>query len=303
MDVRKLDRTAVLESVRILEQAAPEDWAAPTPCVDWNLRELVAHMAGQHRGFAAAAAGGGADLSVWRPAELGDDPARTYRAAADEVLEAFAQPGVLTREFALPEISTTITFPAPVAIGFHFLDHVVHGWDVARAIGLHPRPDDDVAEAALVFALRVPDDERRHGPDAQFHPALTPARGAGTLDLALAALGRTPDWTALAGREQHARDITAAPTHRETSMLADLRTHVARRLGLPQEEVFDGRPLSAVLVASPDAINSIDLLDAFAGALADTGVDDDVELPTMTLDHTAEDVVTALGKQLATTTS
>jgi len=86
-------------------------------------------------------------------------------------------------------------------------------------------------------------------------------------------------------------------------MLADLRKNVARRLGLTEEEVFAGQPLSAVLVASPSAINSIDLLDAFAGALADAGVDDDVELPTMTLDHTAEDVVSALGKQLATTSS
>ncbi|PCG86696.1 hypothetical protein CIB93_06995 [Streptomyces sp. WZ.A104] len=86
-------------------------------------------------------------------------------------------------------------------------------------------------------------------------------------------------------------------------MLADIRVNVARRLGLTQEEVFAGQPLSAVLVASPSAINSIDLLDAFAGALADAGLDDDVELPTMTLDHTAEDVVSALGKQLATTSS
>jgi hypothetical protein len=83
-------------------------------------------------------------------------------------------------------------------------------------------------------------------------------------------------------------------------MFAEIRTNIARRLQLTEEEVFDGRTLSAVLVASPTAINSIDLLDAFAGALADVGVDDDVELPTMTLDHTAEDVLSALQKQLAT---
>ncbi|MET9530895.1 hypothetical protein ABZY02_10020 [Streptomyces sp. NPDC006649] len=82
-------------------------------------------------------------------------------------------------------------------------------------------------------------------------------------------------------------------------MLTELRSRIAHRLGLPQEEVFAGQPLSAVLAASPSAINSIDLLDAFAGALADIGVEDDVELPTMTLHHTAEDVLAALGKQLA----
>ncbi|MFV0133046.1 TIGR03086 family metal-binding protein [Streptomyces sp. HMX87] len=195
MDIRKLDRTAVLGTVRMLEQAAPDTWEAPTPCTDWNLRELVAHMAGQHHGFAAAAAGGGSGLAAWQPAELGDDPAKAYRAAAGAVFDAFARPGVLTSEFSLPEISTTTTFPAPVAIGFHFLDYVVHGWDVARALGLNPEPDDDIAEAALVFALRVPDDERRLGPAALFEPALAPVGGAPTFDLVLAALGRTPGWT------------------------------------------------------------------------------------------------------------
>ncbi|CAL9629580.1 hypothetical protein SUDANB176_06047 [Streptomyces sp. enrichment culture] len=86
-------------------------------------------------------------------------------------------------------------------------------------------------------------------------------------------------------------------------MITELRTHVARRLGLTEDEVFAGQPLSAVLAASPTAVNSIDLLDAFAGALADVGVEEDAELPTMTLDHTAEDVVTALGAQLARTSS
>lgn len=86
-------------------------------------------------------------------------------------------------------------------------------------------------------------------------------------------------------------------------MITELRPHVARRLGLTEDQVFGGQPLSAVLAASPTAINSIDLLDAFAGALADTGVAEDVELPTMTLDHTAEEVVTALGEQLARTSS
>ncbi|WP_327233359.1 hypothetical protein OG349_04625 [Streptomyces sp. NBC_01317] len=86
-------------------------------------------------------------------------------------------------------------------------------------------------------------------------------------------------------------------------MIAELKQHVARRLDLTEEEVFAGQPLSEVLVASPNAVNSIDLLDAFAGALADTGFDEDVELPTMTLQHSAEDIVQALGKQLAPSSS
>ncbi|MDG9722599.1 TIGR03086 family metal-binding protein [Streptomyces sp. DH41] len=195
MDIRKLDRTAVLETVRILQQASPEDWGSPTPCADWTLGRLVAHMAGQHHGFADAATGGGDDLTVWQPSDLGDDPLPVYRAAAWTAIDAFSRPDVLTREFSLPEISTGRRFPASVAIGFHFLDYVVHGWDAARALGLPYTPDQDVAEAALVFALRVPDDERRLGRDALFRPALTATPGARTLDLVLTALGRSPDWS------------------------------------------------------------------------------------------------------------
>ncbi|GAB2782202.1 TIGR03086 family metal-binding protein [Streptomyces chlorus] len=207
MDIRKLDRTAVRETARVLEQADIEDWDAPTPCADWTLRRLVAHMAGQHHGFAAAAAGGGDDLAVWQPAALGADPLTAYRTAADAVLDAFARPDVLTREFAIPEISAGIRFPAPTAIGFHFLDYVVHGWDVARALGVPLHLDTETAEAALVIALRVPDGERRIGPAAQFRPALSAPPGADTLDLVLTTLGRSPGWSAPAAP-------ASAPRHR-----------------------------------------------------------------------------------------
>lgn len=196
MDIRKLDRTAVLESVRLVEQAGPGDWDLPTPCGAWTLRQLVAHMAGQHHGFAAAASGGGDDLTAWRPSELGDDPATTYRTLARTVLDAFAQPDVMERDFVLPEISTTTSFSAPVAICFHFLDYVVHSWDVARTLGVPLNLDEEVTEAALPFALRVPDDARRLVPAPMFRPSLPTAPDASPLDRALTALGRSPAWSA-----------------------------------------------------------------------------------------------------------
>lgn len=52
--------------------------------------------------------------------------------------------------------------------------------------------------------------------------------------------------------------------------------------------------MGQLLATSPTAINSIDLLDAFAGALADQSMDVDFELPAFTLDHLTEDVLAAL---------
>ncbi|MGW8451903.1 maleylpyruvate isomerase family mycothiol-dependent enzyme [Streptomyces niveus] len=210
------DRAVLLESVRVLEHAGPADWARPTPCADWDLRALVSHMAGQHHGFAAAADGAGADLRHWRPRPLppgdktrddpiednpigddpiGDDPVVVYRAAVTRVTESFARPGAAERRFDLPEISTTRSFPATVAVEFHFLDFAVHTWDMARALGLDWEPADDIAEAALTVALRVPDDERRLAPGAAFGPARTPARDGRPFDLVLTTLGRSPAWT------------------------------------------------------------------------------------------------------------
>lgn len=219
------DRAVVLETVRILEQAGPADWARPTPCADWDLRALVSHMAGQHRGFAAAAAGGGADLRLWQPVPLGDDPLGVYRAAVMAVSDSFARPGVAARRFDLPEIGAGRRFPAVVAVGFHFLDHAVHAWDVARAVGLGWEPGDGAATAALAIALRVPDDERRRAPGAAFRPARAAGDDGRPFHRVLTALGRSPAWTA--GPVDHAGTITpagpAAPSR--TGPRADARTN------------------------------------------------------------------------------
>src|SRR5215472_3459716 len=101
-DIVGLDALAVAASIDLVARARPADLARPTPCADWTLHGLITHMAAQHHGFAAAAAGD-SDPARWRPRRLGADPVADYRAAADTVLAAFAADGVLERQFPLPE--------------------------------------------------------------------------------------------------------------------------------------------------------------------------------------------------------
>jgi uncharacterized protein (TIGR03086 family) len=198
-DVRPLHRTAVLASVDVVSAITADDLSKPTPCVGWSLADLLTHMTVQHRGFAAAARGDGADPAIWRPdtvAEAVDaDPAGAYSAAATAVIEAFAGDDVLDAAFALPEFGPGATFPGPMAIGFHFVDYVVHGWDVARTIDREFELPADVVAAALPLALAVPDGEFRAGDDAVFGPAIAPITRADDLDRILAHLGRSPQWT------------------------------------------------------------------------------------------------------------
>jgi uncharacterized protein (TIGR03086 family) len=194
-DIVRLDAEAVRASVRVVCLARPQDLARMTPCAGWTLGDLVAHMTAQHDGFAAAAAGAGADLARWQPGEPGADPVGEYEAAAGRVLAAFAADGVLDRRFTLPEISPELRFPATEAIGFHFIDYVVHGWDVARSLGLdHYELDPDLLDAALPFARAVPDGGLRELGVVPFSPAVPVTGEVSVLGQIVALLGRRPGW-------------------------------------------------------------------------------------------------------------
>jgi uncharacterized protein (TIGR03086 family) len=195
-DVVELNRRAVRASVDVVALVTAADLRRPTPCADWTLAELLAHMTAQHHGFAAAAGGRGTDPQVWRTRPLGTEPAATYAAAAGEVLAAFAAAGVLDARFALPEISAEVTFSGRRAIGFHLVDYVVHAWDVARALDLRLDLPDDVVRGALPIAEAVPDGPGRLLPGAAFAPGLPVPAGADAMDRLLALLGRSPTWPA-----------------------------------------------------------------------------------------------------------
>lgn len=195
-DVLPLHRAAVAASVNVVEGVTRDDLAKPTPCAGWTLADLLAHMTVQNRGFAAAARGRGADLSLWDPATVRDavaaDAVGVYAASADDVLDAFTAPGVLEATFHLPEFGSEATFPGSIAIGFHFIDYVVHGWDVARALDADFDLPDDVISAALPLALAVPDGDFRSTDGSPFAPAVTTKDQVSGLDRILAHLGRSP---------------------------------------------------------------------------------------------------------------
>jgi uncharacterized protein (TIGR03086 family) len=198
-DLRPFHRTAVDTSVDVVNGVTLDDLDRPTPCAGWNLADLLAHMTVQHYGFAAAARGNGADLAVWEQATVAGavaaDPAGAYAKAATEVLDAFSADGVLDATFALPEFGPDATFPGSMAIGFHFVDYVVHGWDVARTIGAPFELPADVISAVLPMTLAIPDGDFREAEGSPFARAITPTGEASELDRVLLHLGRSPQWS------------------------------------------------------------------------------------------------------------
>lgn len=192
-NIAELDRRAVEVTRALVRRITPDQWSLPTPCAEWDLAALLAHMTVQHHGFALAVAGERTEVADWRPAPRPEDPAAAYDAAADHVLASFAEADANGQAY-LPEIRGGVTVPASMAMGFHFVDYVVHGWDVAAALGVPVEFDGEVSAGALVVAGQVPVDDASRGPGMAFGPVLVSAADSGALDRILTILGRSPSW-------------------------------------------------------------------------------------------------------------
>ncbi|MGA8113010.1 MAG: TIGR03086 family metal-binding protein [Actinocatenispora sp.] len=187
VDRRELDRLALASTDRVVGELTDAHLDLPTPCGAWRVRDLLVHMMGEHRGFAAAARGEAPDPAVWAGAPLGDDPRAQYRRAAAEVTAAFDADGMLDRT---PVLHPYGPLPARTVLGMHFVDYLVHGWDLARSLGVPSDLDEALSTEALAIALRWPPER----PSPAFGVVVETDPAAPTGDRLVAYLGRDPRW-------------------------------------------------------------------------------------------------------------
>jgi uncharacterized protein (TIGR03086 family) len=200
---RALEATA-----RLVDGVRDEQWAAPTGCPGWTVRDLIAHLVGGTRGVAAALRGEappdgdqpgtdqpgtdqpGTDQPGTDPPGTdppGTDPAAALRAAGEQARAAFAAPGALERVVSVP----AGVVPGAVALHLRLTELLVHGWDLARATG-QPTTGlpEDLAEEELAFSRvqlgRVPPGRSPFGPPQPV------ADDAPAVDRLAALLGRSP---------------------------------------------------------------------------------------------------------------
>jgi uncharacterized protein (TIGR03086 family) len=184
-DLRPLHRSALHTADELVGRVTAADLGNPTPCGPWTLDDLLAHMVGQHLGFAAAVRDGDAPRTAYAPVPF--SPA-SWRRSVTALLAAFDAADPDARAVAV-ELSPR---PLPLAfvVGAHLLDTVVHTWDVAQALGIRHEPTPELVATVAQVATVVPDDETRDAPGAAFARAL-PSDGT-PWERALAHLGRDP---------------------------------------------------------------------------------------------------------------
>jgi uncharacterized protein (TIGR03086 family) len=145
-DVVGLFGRSLEEFGRRVHAVRPDQWGCPTPCRDWEVRNLVNHLVTEQLWVPPLVSDGltvGAVGDRFAGDRLGTDPVGAWDAAAADALAAFAAPGALERTVHLSYGDR----PAVEYAREMVFDLVVHTWDLARAIEGDEKIDPDLVDA------------------------------------------------------------------------------------------------------------------------------------------------------------
>ncbi|MGH8866852.1 MAG: TIGR03086 family metal-binding protein [Actinomycetes bacterium] len=143
-----------------------------TPCSDWDVAGLVAHVVAGPRNFVTMASGGQPDWSAKPP--LPTDWTAEFRSAADDLLRMWQEAG----ESATPQ-----------SVDWQTAEFAIHTWDLARATGQSTDLDPEVAQRGLDFMSAALTPGNR---GEVFAPAVTIDEEAPLYDRLAAFAGRNP---------------------------------------------------------------------------------------------------------------
>ena len=164
--------------VRLAALDGRDAWAAPTPCTDWTVRELVGHVVSVHRHV------GGGMTGDLQPPAADPDLVAAWREATAAVRAALADP----ERAGAPVSGRFAPMPLEQLIGrLLCIDTVVHTWDLARATGQSEALDAPAVTIAFE-GIRPADEAIRGG--GGFGPKIEPAPDADEQTRFLCFLGR-----------------------------------------------------------------------------------------------------------------
>ena len=185
-DALELLRHAAAGFDRLVADIREPQWNDPTPCSGWTVRTLVNHVAVEDL-WAAQLFAGRTIAEVGDRLDgdqLGAVPLDRWQESVRGGLDAAGAPGAMTDTVHL----SFGDVPGSEYAMQLFADHLVHGWDLAVALGRPAALDPDDAAAALAWFAEREDAYRAAGLIGPRVP--TPADAdAGTR--LLAAFGRT----------------------------------------------------------------------------------------------------------------
>jgi uncharacterized protein (TIGR03086 family) len=141
-DLLLLHQRAMDDFGRRVAEIHPNQWHAPTPCTEWDVRDLVNHLVVELLWVPPLLAG--ATLvevgDRFDGDQLGEDPLEAWEDVSAAATAAFAAPGSL-------EQTVHLSYGDRRAAGYGWeltADLLIHAWDLARAIGVDETLDPEL---------------------------------------------------------------------------------------------------------------------------------------------------------------
>jgi uncharacterized protein (TIGR03086 family) len=177
----------------LVQQVPDERLGDPTPCPDFTVGDLVEHIGGLSLAFTAAARKADGPLTNSAPnpdaARLPADWRTRVPADLVALAAAWRDPDAWTGMAT----AGGVTMPGDVT-GLVALDEIVlHGWDLAAAIGRPYDVEPDLLAAVHSFVESFGSDPATRG--NLFGPVIEVPASAPRLDRVLGLAGRDPDWS------------------------------------------------------------------------------------------------------------
>ena len=182
IDLVPLIQQAIADTGRTLAGIRPAQWHDPTPCTDWDVAEVAAHLVSGLDAFGAI--GEGLPMPTEDPPLDWASAAAAYVEASSRALGAWTAPGALDHVYHPPWGDS----PGRMLAGFLIIETVVHGWDLAKATGQPCDYDAATVEAAYEMAVATDDPSIRV--DGMFGPVVDVADDAPLIDRLAGFLGR-----------------------------------------------------------------------------------------------------------------
>ena len=168
MDVPALLASAVGEFGTRVAGIGDGQWDAPTPNEEWNIRDLVQHLVSEDL-WAPPLFAGSTIAEVGDRFEgdvLGSDPHGAWRGASAGAVAAAHEDDAMERTVHL----SFGDFPGHAYAMQLFADHLIHAWDLARAVGADERLDAELVEACTTWFAAMEDAYRSAGAIAERPP-------------------------------------------------------------------------------------------------------------------------------------
>ncbi|MFD8808854.1 TIGR03086 family metal-binding protein [Streptomyces sp. NPDC059597] len=177
---------------RLADQVADDHLTVPTPCPDYTVGDLLAHLHTLSLAFRSAALKDFGPRTDTAPTTakpvLSPDWRTELPKALDALAEAWRDPSAWTGDTR----AGGVALPGEVAGAVAADELVVHAWDLARALDLPYTPDPEALFCAHTFLQAAADLPDR--PAGLFGPIVRVPVDAPLLDRALGLSGRDPAW-------------------------------------------------------------------------------------------------------------